>query len=168
MIGLASQPSIGLLITVLAILAAVPPLVVLSTTLTTRPGKSRTLAALCEASIRSITAKIFLWGVWVGAPSADRFFIEYGIQLPRLTALTLDFARLIRETAGTPERVGILLFCGAAAVAVDTAIFHQLGKRDLRQSRRFSIIVSMISLSVLDLAALLLALSYIKLLNDLS
>lgn len=97
----------------------------------------------------------------------EHTFAGFGTSLPTLTALTLDFARLIREAAGTPLSFGFLLFFCTAAVAIDTAIFNQLEKQDLRRARRFSITVSIITLSVLGLMTLQFAFSYIKLLNDL-
>jgi len=163
----AGLPSPGFVLIVLAVQFSIPIIIVFGTFFTTRPGKSLVLATTIEAAIRSLTAKLILWGIFNVTASVEQTLAGFGTSLPTLTALTLDFARLIREATGSPLSFGFLLFFCATAVAIDTAIFNQLGKHDLRRARRFSVTVSIITLSVLGLMTLQLALSYIKLLNHL-
>jgi hypothetical protein len=143
-------------------------LAMLSTALTTRDGKSLTVATVVEATIRSVTATLILWGIFFGMPAMNRISSGFGTELPKLTALFIKLGQSVQHAAGTPQRFGYLLFLSAAAVATDSAFFHQLGRSDLRQSRTFSIAVSLVTFFVLGVVAFMLALPLINILTDLS
>ncbi len=167
-IGAGPPSSIVNLTIVAPALCLLPILFAAGTLFTTRQGKSLAVATIYEAIIRSITAKLFLWCVYFGAPPVERTLAGFGTDLPKLIDLTFRVAGAIRQVTGTPLRIAGLLFFSAVVVAMITAVFHQLGSDGLSHSRKFSLIVSAVTFSGVSLMAIALILPCIKLLNDLS
>jgi len=72
---------------VLAAFILLPVLAVLGTWLTTRPGRSLTVASIYESVIRSLAAVLLISNVYFGTPAMERIFVEFGTEVPRLTSL---------------------------------------------------------------------------------
>jgi type II secretory pathway component PulF len=88
--------------------------------------------------------------------------------LPLVTEFTIGLSRTIREFASTPVGAAGVVLCFVAAVATDTTIYSRLAAKDVSQSRRFSIIVSVITLVTLGVMAISLVHPLINLHNDFS
>jgi len=165
-VGLSLQAVFPLI--VLAALFLLPALAVFGAIFTTRPGKSLAIASAFESLIRSASALLFLGIVYFAAPAIGQTVVEFGIKMPKLTTLTLRLAQTIRQLTVTPWQIGRLLFFLVSAVAANGSMFYRLGRDDVADSRKFSLIVSAITFSILGLMAISLLLPCVKLLNDLS
>ncbi len=153
---------------VLAVLFLLPILAVFGTIFFTRQGKLVKVASTFESFIRTVTVLLFLWIVYFGAPAISQMLAEFGIRLPGLTTSVLRLTELIRNFAQTPWQVGRLLFYFMSIVAVHTAFFQKLGVADFKDARKYSLVVSTITFSILGVMVIALILPCIKLLNDLA
>ena len=153
---------------VLAVVILLPVLAVFGTIFFTREGKLVTIASTFETVIRIVTVLVFLWIVYFGAPAISQALADFGIQLSRLTILVIRFTELISNFAQTPKQVGRLLFYFMSIVAVHTTVFQKLGTADFKDARKYSLIVSAITFSILGVMELALILPLIKLLTNLS
>jgi hypothetical protein len=153
-----------------ALLAALPLLVLalLSAIPAARQPASIKNATIWEAMIRALFSAYFLGAVFLVVPSIEGTFRGFGTQGPPLAELTLGLARAIRNFVSIPAGSVFLILGFAVAVATDAAIYNHLGAKDVRRSRRFSIIVSVVTLGILGVMAASLLLPFIELLNDLS
>lgn len=161
--GLAIFPFI-----VLAILFLLPIVAVFGTIFFTRQGKLVKVASTFESFIRTVTVLLLLWIAYFGAPAISQMLAEFGIRLPGLTVFVLRLTELIRSFAHTPWQVGRLLFYCMSIVAIHTAFFQKLGVADVKDARKYSLIVSAITFSILGVMLIAFILPCIKLLNDLS
>jgi hypothetical protein len=148
-----------------ALLAALPLLVL---ALLSAIPAARQPASIWEAMIRALFSAYFLGAVFLVVPSIEGTFRGFGTQGPPLAELTLGLARAIRNFVSIPAGSVFLILGFAVAVATDAAIYNHLGAKEVRRSRRFSIIVSVVTLGILGVMAASLLLPFIELLNDLS
>lgn len=153
---------------ILTVLILLPALAVFGTIFFTRQRKLVKVASTFESFVRTVTVLLFLWIVYFGAPAISQVLAEFGIRLPGLTVLVLHLTELIRSFAHTPWQVGRLLFYFMSIVAVHTAFFQKLGGADFKDARKYSLIVSAITFSILGVMVIAFILPCIKLLNDLS
>ena len=144
---------------VLALLSAIPA---------ARQPASIKNATIWEAMIRALTVTYFLCAVFVAIPLFERILAGFVTTLPLVTEFTIGLSRTIREFASTPVGAAGVVLCFVAAVATDTTIYSRLAAKDVSQSRRVSIIVSVITLVTLGVMAISLVHPLINLHNDFS
>ena len=156
-IGFALTAFIPLL--VLALLSAIPA---------ARQPASIKNATIWEAMIRALFSAYFLGAVFLVVPSIEGIFRGFGTQVPLLAEFSLGLARTIRDFVSIPAGSAFLILGFGVAVAADAAIYNHLGAKDVRRSRRFSIIISVITLGTLGALAVSLLVPFKNILTDLS